>query len=130
MTDMIDIITVPVRGKMQKKQVSSDWKNIAKEIQADYVEMVRIGNYIDLQPYVDNDISVVMFVDETGAIDRDEPNYFASMLYGFPVNCTVIHGNAILCGFDVYGRGDLVSIPEKFNDIGFWETKIKDIEKL
>ena len=100
------------------------------KIQASYVEIVRIGNCIELQRYIDDDIEVVMMVDETGALDRDAPNYVASMLYGFPVHNTVIHGKALLCGIDECGRGDIVSIPEKFNDIDFWETELKSIEKL
>lgn len=123
-------ILVPQDSKLPIKEVNvniGSYEGMAKILNCDYVERVRIGNWKTRKLFTaPNDVAVFMYVDETGRYKEENTvNERASTLYGFPIHGETIVGDALLVAEnnDNYDDLRLLDMPEEFSPI-FWTVAI------
>lgn len=89
---MVKTVKITAENKVSVVGLPSwNWKTQAKEIGAEYIEIVKTKRMYDLFGEM-----VVMIVDDSGLVENRQANPYASYLYGADLHGEVIVGDVLL----------------------------------
>ena len=98
---MVKTVKITTESRISVVELPNwNWKAQAKEIGAEYIEIVRTKRMYDLFGE-----KVVMIVDDSGLVENKQENPYASYLYGADQHGEIIAGDVLLGvqkGLDVF----------------------------